>query len=370
MRTADFDYALPPELIAQRPIEPRDHARLLVTRRGDGSLEHRRFFDLPALLQPGDLLVANDSRVIPARLRTRKSTGGAVELLLLRRTEAGWWLTLARPSRRLRPGTMVSVEGGGRVYEIEIGARRDDGLFEARLEDEALIEACGEAPLPPYIHEPLADPERYQTVYAREEGSAAAPTAGLHFTPRLMERLAARGVDVAYVTLHVGLDTFRPVEADDPREHHIHTEYAVLPPETARAIARAREHGGRVVAVGTTSVRVLESAAQGSSELRRSLPRRHWADDLARPRVPRRRRHDYELPPAPLDAADAGERLRRQGPHRRRVRRGRPRAVPLLFVRRRYAASVGGRHVPCGGMYTSAMTNPGPVSVVVYSDYI
>ena len=267
MRTADFDYALPPELIAQRPIEPRDHARLLVTRRGDGSLEHRRFFDLPALLQPGDLLVANDSRVIPARLRTRKSTGGAVELLLLRRTEAGWWLTLARPSRRLRPGTMVSVEGGGRVYEIEIGARRDDGLFEARLEDEALIEACGEAPLPPYIHEPLADPERYQTVYAREEGSAAAPTAGLHFTPRLMERLAARGVDVAYVTLHVGLDTFRPVEADDPREHHIHTEYAVLPPETARAIARAREHGGRVVAVGTTSVRVLESAAQGSGAI-------------------------------------------------------------------------------------------------------
>ena len=267
MRTADFDYALPPELIAQHPIEPRDHARLLVVRRGDGSLEHRRFFDLPALLQPGDLLVANDSRVIPARLRTRKSTGGAVELLLLRRTEAGWWLTLARPSRRLRPGTIVSVEGGGRVYEIEIGARRDDGLFEARLEDEALIEACGEAPLPPYIHEPLADPERYQTVYAREEGSAAAPTAGLHFTPRLMERLAARGVDVAYVTLHVGLDTFRPVEADDPREHHIHTEYAVLPPETARAIARAREHGGRVVAVGTTSVRVLESAAQGSGAI-------------------------------------------------------------------------------------------------------
>ena len=267
MRTADFDYALPPELIAQRPIEPRDHARLLLTRRGDGSLEHHRFFDLPALLQPGDLLVANDSRVIPARLRTRKSTGGAVELLLLRRTEAGGWLTLARPSRRLRPGTMVSVEGGGRVYEIEIGARRDDGLFEARLEDEALIEACGEAPLPPYIHEPLADPERYQTVYAREEGSAAAPTAGLHFTPRLMERLAARGVDVAYVTLHVGLDTFRPVEADDPREHHIHTEYAVLPPETARAIARARERGGRVVAVGTTSVRVLESAAQGSGAI-------------------------------------------------------------------------------------------------------
>ena len=265
MRTADFDYALPPELIAQRPIEPRDHARLLVTRRGDGSLEHRRFFDLPALLEPGDLLVANDSRVIPARLRTRKSTGGAVELLLLRRTEAGWWLTLARPSRRLRPGTIVSVEGGGRVYEIEIGARLDDGLFEARLEDEALIAACGEAPLPPYIHEPLADPERYQTVYAREEGSAAAPTAGLHFTPRLMERLAARGVDVAYVTLHVGLDTFRPVEADDPREHHIHTEYAVLPPETARAITRAREHAGRVVAVGTTSVRVLESAARGSS---------------------------------------------------------------------------------------------------------
>ena len=263
MRTADFDYTLPPDLIAQHPIEPRDHARLLVVRRADGSLEHRRFFDLPDLLRPGDLLIANDSRVIPARLHTRKSTGGAVELLLLRRNEAGWWLALARPSRRLRAGMVLSVEGGGRTYEIELGARRDDGLFEVRLEDEALIAACGEAPLPPYIHEPLGDPERYQTVYAREEGSAAAPTAGLHFTPDLMERLAARGMELAYVTLHVGLDTFRPVEADDPREHRIHTEYAVLPPETARAIARARERGGRVVAVGTTSVRTLESAARG-----------------------------------------------------------------------------------------------------------
>ena len=261
MRTSDFDYDLPSEFIAQRPIEPRDHARLLVLRRTDGSWEHRRFFELPDLLRPGDLLVANDSRVIPARLHTRKSTGGAVELLLLRRAESGWWLALARPSRRLRPGSVLSVEGGGRSYAIELGARRDDGLFEVRLENEGLIAACGEAPLPPYIHEPLADSERYQTVYSREEGSAAAPTAGLHFTPGLMERLAERGVELAYVTLHVGLDTFRPVEADDPREHHIHTEYAVLPPETAQAIARARERGSRVVAVGTTSVRTLESAA-------------------------------------------------------------------------------------------------------------
>lgn len=262
MRTSDFYYDLPPKLIAQRPIEPRDHARLLVVRRTDGSLAHRRFLDLPDVLEAGDLLIFNDSRVIPARLHTRKSTGGAVELLLLRRAESGWWLALARPSRRLRPGTVLSVEGSGRSYEIELGARRDDGLFEVRLEDEALIAACGEAPLPPYIHEPLADSERYQTVYAREEGSAAAPTAGLHFTPGLMERLAERRVELAYVTLHVGLDTFRPVEVDDPREHRIHTEYAVLPPETAQAIARARARGGRVVAVGTTSVRTLESAAR------------------------------------------------------------------------------------------------------------
>ena len=262
IRTSDFDYDLPPELIAQRPIEPRDHARLLVVRRTDGSLAHRRFLDLPGLLEAGDLLIVNDSRVIPARLHARKSTGGAVELLLLRRAESGWWLALARPSRRLRPGSFLSIEGGGRSYGIELGMRRDDGLFEVRLEDEALIAACGEAPLPPYIHEPLADPERYQTVYAREEGSAAAPTAGLHFTPGLMERLASHGVELTYVTLHVGLDTFRPVEADDPREHHIHTEYAVLPSETAQAIARARERGSRVVAVGTTSVRTLESAAR------------------------------------------------------------------------------------------------------------
>lgn len=262
IRTSGFDYDLPPELIAQRPIEPRDHARLLVVRRTDGSLAHRRFLDLPGLLEAGDLLVVNDSRVIPARLHARKSTGGAVELLLLRRAESGWWLALARPSRRLRPGSFLSIEGGGRSYGIELGMRRDDGLFEVRLEDEALIAACGEAPLPPYIHEPLADPERYQTVYAREEGSAAAPTAGLHFTPHLMERLAERGVELAYVTLHVGLDTFRPVEVDDPREHHIHTEYTVLPPETAGAIAQARARGGRVVAVGTTSVRTLESAAR------------------------------------------------------------------------------------------------------------
>jgi len=262
MRTSDFDYDLPPELIAQRPIEPRDRARLLVVRRADGSLAHRRFLDLPDLLESDDLLIVNDSRVIPARLHARKSTGGAVELLLLRRAESGWWLALARPSRRLRPGSFLSIEGGGRSYGIELGARRDEGLFEVRLEDEALIAACGKAPLPPYIHEPLTDPERYQTVYAREEGSAAAPTAGLHFTPGLMERLAERGVELAYVTLHVGLDTFRPVEVDDPREHRIHTEYAILSPETAGAIAQARARGGRVVAVGTTSVRTLESAAR------------------------------------------------------------------------------------------------------------
>ena len=263
IRTSDFDYPLPQELIAQTPIEPRDQSRLLVLDRATGTMHHHRFHEIVALLRPGDLLVFNDSRVIPARLRGRKSgSGGQVELLLLHPIEPRLWQALARPGKRLAAGGMLEFTGQGKQYSAEIVAKGEGGVVTVRLEDEAMIEACGETPLPPYIHERLADPERYQTVYARVRGSAAAPTAGLHFTPELLHRLQAQGVGTAFVTLHVGLDTFRPVDEDDPREHRIHTEYAVLPPETAAAVNAARAQGRRVVAVGTTSVRVLETAAR------------------------------------------------------------------------------------------------------------
>ncbi len=263
MRTSDFDYDLPPELIAQSPVEPRDHSRILLLHRDSGSVEHRHFFELPHLLQTGDLVVVNDSRVIPARIYARKETGGTVELLLIKRLNDGWWQSLARPSRRLRPGVVLSTDGRDRTYQIQVGTRRDDGTLDVRLENESIISECGQVPLPPYIHELLSNNERYQTVYAREEGSAAAPTAGLHFTPDLIKRLGAASINFAYVTLHVGLDTFRPVEAEDPSQHRIHTELATLPTATAVAIRETRLRGGRIVAVGTTTVRVLESAAIG-----------------------------------------------------------------------------------------------------------
>ena len=265
LRTDDFDYPLPPELIAQMPIEPRDHSRLLTLDRTTGAMQHRRFFDIAALLRRGDLLVFNDSRVIPARLHGRKvGSGGQVELLLLHPIEPRLWQALARPSKRLAAGTRLEFAGGGQAYAATIEAKGESGMVTVRLEDEAMIEACGETPLPPYIHAPLTDPERYQTVYARVRGSAAAPTAGLHFTPELLRRLQELGVATAFVTLHVGLDTFRPVEEEDPRQHRIHTEYAVLPEETAQAVQAARGRGGRIVAVGTTSVRVLETAARAA----------------------------------------------------------------------------------------------------------
>ena len=263
LRTGDFDYDLPPELIAQTPIEHRDQSRVLVLDRRDGSIAHRRFHEIGDYLRPGDVMVLNDSRVIPARLHGHKTgTGGAVELLLLRPVGDGLWQALARPSRRLAAGTRVEFQGKDRAYAAEIVGRSEAGVTTVRLDDEAVIDDCGEMPLPPYIHEPLRDPGRYQTVYAWERGSAAAPTAGLHLTTRLLDTLRKQGVGVAYVTLHVGLDTFRPVEVDDPRRHHIHTEYAVLSEAAARAIGEARAQGGRIVAVGTTSTRVLETAAR------------------------------------------------------------------------------------------------------------
>ena len=277
MRTGDFDYHLPRELIAQTPAEPRDHSRLMALDRRTGETEHGRFYEIGQYLRPGDLLVVNDSRVIPARLRgSRLDSGGAIELLLLHRQGDGVWRALVRPGRRLRPGARFEV---GSV-EGEVLADADGGTRLVRLSDEGVIQRAGEMPLPPYIETPLENPERYQTVYARLPGSAAAPTAGLHFTPHLLESLASEGVRFARVTLHVGLDTFRPVKSEEPEKHKLHSEWFEVGEEAASEVSEAREEGRRVIAVGTTSVRVLEQAAllsQGNG-VRALSPVSGWAD--------------------------------------------------------------------------------------------
>jgi S-adenosylmethionine:tRNA ribosyltransferase-isomerase len=268
---AQFDYPLPADRIAQVPIEPRDAARLMVAVDPDGGVDDRAVADLPELVGPGDLLVVNETRVIPARLALRKATGGAAEVLLLERTADGSWLALARPGRRLPPGTVLCGAGG---LEVEVGERLPGGRRAVRLrppvgrsEDEA-ISAAGVLPLPPYIHQSLADPDRYQTVYATRPGSVAAPTAGLHLTDAVIAACRARGADVATVDLAVGLDTFRPVTADRWADHVMHTERYAVPEETLAACRSA----ARVIAVGTTTVRALEAAVssgerQGRTDL-------------------------------------------------------------------------------------------------------
>ena len=264
MKTSDFDYTLPESSIAQTPAEPRDSSRLLVLHRDTGTLEHRIFRDVSDYLRAGDLLVLNQTRVIPARIYARKQTGGRVEILLLRRRAELNWEALVG-GKGLRVGTTVKVEDGPEAEIVEIleGSER---LIKFSERIEPYFSKVGNVPLPPYIHEKLDDPERYQTVYAREPGSAAAPTAGLHFTPRLLEELQVKAVNIAYVTLHVGLDTFAPVTEADPEEHRIHTEWCDLPQETADLINRTKSSGGRVISVGTTSVRTLETAAQLSTD--------------------------------------------------------------------------------------------------------
>lgn len=252
-----FDYELPDDLIAQVPIEPRDAARLLVVDRAGDTLADRGVRDLPDLLLPGDLLVLNDTRVLPARLRLRRESGGAVELLLLRRRADASWETLARPARRLREGDVLYAD----TEPVATWLGRDGDLGVVRLRDESQLDTLGEMPLPPYITQPLHDPERYQTVFARQRGSAAAPTASLHFTPALLAALAARGVRITWVTLHVGLDTFQPVREDDALQHHIHAEWYAVPAETVTLLREQRTRGGRIIGVGTTSVRTLESVA-------------------------------------------------------------------------------------------------------------
>jgi len=263
--TDDFDYELPSGLIAQSPVEPRDSCRLLVLDRQTGSVEHRVFTDIEAYVRPGDLLVVNETRVLPARLRgTKVDGGGAVEVLLLRDRGDDSWECLVRPGRRLRPGTKVEF-GDGALTAMIVGATDEGGVRivqfrTARGSFQDALHRLGEVPLPPYITRPLEDPELYQTVFSADERSAAAPTAGLHFTQALLDRLVRDGVHIARVELDVGLDTFRPVTEQRAEDHHIHTEHYRVPQAAADAVAECRERHGRVVAVGTTSVRALESA--------------------------------------------------------------------------------------------------------------
>ncbi|MBS1385286.1 MAG: tRNA preQ1(34) S-adenosylmethionine ribosyltransferase-isomerase QueA, partial [Flavonifractor sp.] len=273
MKTADFDFYLPEELIAQTPLERRDASRLLVLDKNTGARRHMHFYDLPALLRPGDCLVLNDSRVLPARLvGHRVPGGGAAEVLLLIDRGDKVWECLVRPGRRLKPGARISFGDGAltaEVLEVCEGGNRlvrfdYEGIFLEKLEQ------LGKMPLPPYIKQELEDPERYQTVYSRAVGSAAAPTAGLHFTRALLEQVREMGVKVCYVTLHVGLGTFRPVKEDEITDHEMHAEYCMIPAETAETINRTKQTGGRVICVGTTSCRTIESWASEDGTLRES----------------------------------------------------------------------------------------------------
>lgn len=263
MKTHDFYYELPPELIAQTPLAQRDSSRLLVLNKTTAALEHRHFHDILDYLQPGDCLVLNNSRVLPARLLGKRATGGAVEVLLLKDSGNDSWECLTKPGRKTPVGTELSF-GEGLLTATVVGAKEDgnklvqfhyQGIF---LE---ILEQLGKMPLPPYIKEELQDQERYQTVYSKVNGSAAAPTAGLHFTPELLEAIQAKGVKLAWVTLHVGLGTFRPVKAEEITEHHMHAEYCMLSAETAALLNQTRQGGGRIICVGTTSCRTIESFA-------------------------------------------------------------------------------------------------------------
>ncbi len=269
MKTSDFYYELPEELIAQTPLEKRDGSRLLHLDKKSGEVEHRHFFDLPEYLHEGDCLVVNDSRVLPARLFGNRETGGAVEVVLLRDKGEGVWECLTRPGRKTKPGTKLSF-GEGELAATVVEACEDgnkllkfdyQGIF---LE---VLERLGKMPLPPYIKAELKDKERYQTVYSKEVGSAAAPTAGLHFTKELLERIQNKGVKICYVTLHVGLGTFRPVKCEDVESHAMHSEFCIIPEETAKIVTETKKNGGRVVSVGTTSCRTLESFAREDGSL-------------------------------------------------------------------------------------------------------
>ena len=277
MKKSDFDFYLPEELIAQTPLEKRDSSRLLVLDKATGALEHRHFYELSEFLSEGDCLVLNNSRVLPARLIGTRETGGAVELVLLRDLGEGRWECLSRPGRKTKPGTKLVFGGGELTAEVESVAEGGNRIVRFDYEGIFLevLERLGKMPLPPYIKEELQDRERYQTVYSRELGSAAAPTAGLHFTQELLDKIAAKGVKVCYVTLHVGLGTFRPVKEDEIEQHEMHSEFCIVPEDTARIISETKRRGGRVIAVGTTSCRTLESFAKDDGTIE---PSSGWTD--------------------------------------------------------------------------------------------
>ncbi len=268
MKTSDFDYSLPPELIAQTPVEPRDQSRLMLLNRSDGSIEHRRFFEISGYLRAGDVLVFNNSRVIPARLIGRKAdSGGRVEILLLRQLKTNVWEALVKRGKRVNIGSKIeitndSATGNQQQAKVlaEVVALRQNGIKVISFSDETQLPKLGKIPLPPYIHTPLTHPERYQTVYADVAGSVAAPTAGLHFTPALIDEIKQMGVNCLFITLHIGLDTFRPVREDDPLEHPISREYGVLSEPVASQLAQARAEGRRIICVWTTNGRILEQA--------------------------------------------------------------------------------------------------------------
>ena len=264
MKTADFDFYLPEELIAQTPLERRDASRLLTLDKHTGAVEHHHFYELPQFLKPGDCLVLNDSRVLPARLIGHRPTGGACEVLLLVDRGDKCWECLVRPGRKLRPGAQV-IFGEGKELTATIEEELEDGKRLVQFHYQGIfleiLEEWGKMPLPPYIKEELQDNERYQTVYSKVVGSAAAPTAGLHFTPELLKKVQEMGVKVCYVTLHVGLGTFRPVKAEDIQDHEMHSEFCMISQETADVINETKRSGGRVICVGTTSCRTIESFA-------------------------------------------------------------------------------------------------------------
>jgi len=264
LKTSDFYYELPEELIAQTPLQQRDASRLLVVNRQTGEREHRHFYELPEFLNPGDCLVLNDSRVLPARLLGhREPTGGAVEVLLLKDKGNGIWECLTKPGRKCKVGTELSFGEGRLTATVREVLETGNRLIEFHYEGIFLevLERLGKMPLPPYIKEELEEAERYQTVYSKVNGSAAAPTAGLHFTEELLNRIREKGINVAFVTLHVGLGTFRPVQAEEIADHHMHAEFCMISAETAELLNRTKENGGRIVCVGTTSCRTLESLA-------------------------------------------------------------------------------------------------------------
>ncbi len=278
MKTSDFYFDLPQELIAQEPLEKRDESRLMVLDKASGEIEHKHFYDIVDMIDPGDTLILNDTKVLPARLYgVKEGTGGAIEFLLLNKHSLDTWEVILKPGRRAKPGArfifgdgklkaeiLDVINDGNRLVKFEY-----DGIFENVLDE------LGEMPLPPYITKKLEDKDRYQTVYAKYTGSAAAPTAGLHFTPELLEKIKDKGINIGYVTLHVGLGTFRPVKVDDVDKHKMHSEYYVLPPETAELINKTKESGHKVISVGTTATRTLETAGLNGMPLKASSG---WTD--------------------------------------------------------------------------------------------